>query len=194
MSFQMDSNKTAPVGLMRYKNAEGKHRAMKPGAVGQHLLYAQLLQSNCVPEPALPSMAEPAAKRPRRALRQIAVTSNQQEAGSARASIAQNRSAEGAADECTPVPAVPILAEGRHSGGSNDAEHGQETAAQEKRVAPQAEKEARKKRDRYAAGACALLSGREDWREDVQALQVNGRSISQFRIAAAARGYVFGVR
>ena len=201
MSFQMDSEKKSPVGMVRYKSAEGKHRVMGPAAIKEHLLYAQLLHYNRVSElPStaleLPSTAEPPAKRLRQGEEDDAVASNQQDGAPAGDSAGQGRSAEGGkhgGNTQSEAAWRRTAGEGR-AGDRNEAEESEEAAGQKKREVPEAEKEARRKRDRYAAEACDLLTGKDEWQEGFQTVQMQGRSISRFRIAAAARGEKFSVR
>ena len=61
MGFQLDSTKASAIGRMRYKSANGTHGKVEPQAVGDRVLFAQLLNLNQVSE--LAGASQPVAKR-----------------------------------------------------------------------------------------------------------------------------------
>ena len=52
----------------------------------------------------------------------------------------------------------------------------------------------RRNLDRAAAEACERLTGKKEWQEDVETVELGHRSFGKFKLAAAAQCPAFGIR
>ena len=106
------------------------------------------------------------------------------------------RRREGADDSSE--EACPAKAAGASKDAGSDADDSavEEDTAKAGRKGGRTDKdrERRRKRDAAAAKACELLSGKEEWQEDIDTVQLGNRSFGRFRIAAAAQCPAFGIR
>ena len=134
VSFQMKSKQASLVGQMRYKAADGTRSRVGPQAVGQRVLFAQLLKLNRIPDLGEPS--RPVAKRRKlEAPRAESPVSSQEEGG-----------AEASSEEACPADAAGAS----QDAGSNSDEGAveEDTAAAGKRAETGRNRESRMKRDR----------------------------------------------
>ena len=153
-SFQLTSNHASAIGRMRYKIADGTYGNVNPQAVGQRVLFAQLLNLNRIPE--LAESSQRVAKR-----RKLEASYTESHVS------CQEGGAEASSEEACPAAAVG----GSKAGASQDAGSGnddsaveEDTAAAEKRAVTDKNRERRKKRDQAAieavSGSTARRSGR----------------------------------
>ena len=188
MSFQLESKQEAgskqaarDIGRMRYKAADGTHGKVQPQAVGQRVLYAQLLNLGRIPE--LAEASQPAAKR------------RKLEAAPADSPVSSQE--KGSAEEGRPAEAAGgSNAQARRDAGDDAASSSaeEEAAAAGKRLVNDKEKKLQKKRDLAATEACALLSGKEEWQGILETEQIGARSFGRLKVAAAAYCRAFGKR